>query len=193
MERGGRRSRDENGALAGMHQWFRCSAWHAPDKAEARGCARAVPPLQAAGRRSAARIGQPGQSRASAASRAAPPHPRPFAESRRRARARSPITLWRWETRNCARQCYRPIARLFRLPCGPAPGAGALTAAAARVFCALGITEGGSVPVGERWRESWMPSGPAAQTNRAPVPRLGNFSTAPQARGLLRAGVGFMQ
>lgn len=89
MERGGRRSREEKGALARMRQLFRSPARHAPDRAEARGCARAVPPLQVAGRSSVARVGQPGQSHASVAARVAPPRPRPCAKSRGRARAQS--------------------------------------------------------------------------------------------------------
>lgn len=76
----------------------------------------------------------------------------------RGAHARSPGTLGRWEKRSYARQLFRPIAPVPRLPCGPAlrrehtppwlPG-----------FGAVGMAEGGSVPGGEWVCESWTPSG----------------------------------
>lgn len=176
MERRGRRSREEKGALViqklnparpgqGRGSRVRACSPASPGRWAEQSCAR--------------RSSRPVTCLCRLTRSPAPPPVRGV--SRSRVRARSPIRVWRWEKRNCAGQFYRPIARLFRLPCGPAPGAGALTAAAARVFCAVGITEGGSVPVGERLPGSWIASGSAAQSNRAPFLRLGDFSTAPQA------------
>lgn len=113
---------------------------------------------------------------------AQPPPP----PGRSKPRARSPAALGRRATRSCARRTVRPIVRLFRLLCGPAPPR-------QRAFSALW-----------GWRRE-VESGAASEclrvgllrvslgeSSRAPFLRSGHLSTLPLTWGLSRASGGFL-